>query len=699
MKRLLISAMSLLTLTGAVAYRPGGVDGAAAWFRTERHTTDWGTRYRWKDLSGAGNTLRHGNSEVSYSSNNTRLINFNPAMPVPSDHNHAWISGSDLSQCTVIGVFSPSLWSENGKNKSDSRRVIYSIQDGEGSHGVILNDTVIETFTTGTRSYMGYGDRRNNLRHESGEEVGPFNEDRTKVLTFFKASRPVTDVWGIGDGMLTLGEVWTEAGTNWTATGHGYDQFSGYCPELLVFPRILTPMERLRAESYLAMRYGVTLRGSYLGPDGALLWDAHALGGYHHRVTAIGRDDGGAFSQTRSATIHRPYGLDSNNGSVNGIANSHFLTIGKEPGSDLPDGTWIVWGDNGGTTSLSLQGDDRDEDDEWYFMERTWTLRKSHSVQTANDGSDPEEAPAAGTDEKCYVALLDNGFNLEDKIMHRIYLCIDRSGSGDFTPGAMETVRCSARDAAHSKTMFRDVEWDTDGNGTDMFTFAVHDAFRAHVEAFQSGCGATGPQGDGSVTLYIDDGLPEFGYALTRADTGSNTEATDTVSAGTFTDSVKEMTGMRPGMYLLSVTQKGGIKERTLHYEIEIGSECDLTTRTSVREVKAPGAGHDAARSPGRSRGGSDESGTGQEMTADRMETFSTVPVQGERLTFESTLTLDAETPATLAVYDTAGKLQYSAEMTGGTQKTARFTVPATGVYVVKAFTPDDEHTCKIMAR
>ena len=36
---------------------------------------------------------------------------------------------------------------------------------------------------------------------------------------------------------------------------------------------MLTPDERRKVESYLAVKYGITLKGSYLDSDGNLTWD------------------------------------------------------------------------------------------------------------------------------------------------------------------------------------------------------------------------------------------------------------------------------------------------------------------------------------------------------------------------------------------------------------------------------------------
>ena len=48
---------------------------------------------------------------------------------------------------------------------------------------------------------------------------------------------------------------------------------------------MLTPDERRKVESYLAVKYGITLKGSYLDSDGNLTWDMAENQAYHHRVT------------------------------------------------------------------------------------------------------------------------------------------------------------------------------------------------------------------------------------------------------------------------------------------------------------------------------------------------------------------------------------------------------------------------------
>lgn len=57
-------------------------------------------------------------------------------------------------------------------------------------------------------------------------------------------------------------------------------------------------------ESYLAVKYGITLNNSYLDSEGNLIWDKDENLGYHHRVTAIGSDAASALYQPLSTTSY-----------------------------------------------------------------------------------------------------------------------------------------------------------------------------------------------------------------------------------------------------------------------------------------------------------------------------------------------------------------------------------------------------------
>ena len=83
--------------------------------------------------------------------------------------------------------------------------------------------------------------------------------------------------------------------------------FRGSIMELISFDVKLADEDRRKIESYLAIKYGITINnkdggsnGDYIAADGATVWDASNNSDYHNRVIAIGRDDSSALYQRQS---------------------------------------------------------------------------------------------------------------------------------------------------------------------------------------------------------------------------------------------------------------------------------------------------------------------------------------------------------------------------------------------------------------
>lgn len=99
--------------------------------------------------------------------------------------------------------------------------------------------------------------------------------------------------------------------------------------EMIVFHNTLTALEMARIESYLAIKYGLTLGSNYLASNGTTLWDLAANTGYNTNIAGVGRDDLSGLDQQIST----------------GASSTGALTIdlGGAPGIDR---SFILWGDN-----------------------------------------------------------------------------------------------------------------------------------------------------------------------------------------------------------------------------------------------------------------------------------------------------------------------------------------------------------------
>ncbi len=101
--------------------------------------------------------------------------------------------------------------------------------------------------------------------------------------------------------------------------------------EMIVYDRVLTAAEIQRVESYLAIKYGITLTTSYVNAAGTTIWDIAANAGFNHDITGIGADATSGLDQRKSQSINP----------------STILTVDK--GGAITNGSFLVWGDNNGT--------------------------------------------------------------------------------------------------------------------------------------------------------------------------------------------------------------------------------------------------------------------------------------------------------------------------------------------------------------
>lgn len=143
-----------------------------------------------------------------------------------------------------------------------------------------------------------------------------------------------------GNTLTTFGSSNSAAGIridiNTGAYSNAGEDSDSHVGEMIVYSRALTPAELLRVESYLAVKYGLTVSHNYVTSSGTTVWDFTVNSAFNHDIAGIGRDDNSALDQQKSKSIN---------------ANS-WITIDK--GGAFPaDGSYIVWGDNNGIGQTS----------------------------------------------------------------------------------------------------------------------------------------------------------------------------------------------------------------------------------------------------------------------------------------------------------------------------------------------------------
>jgi len=205
----------------------------------------------------------------------------------------------------------------------------------------------------------------------------------------------------------------------------------GAMGEVIAYPGFLDQKGRQRVETYLALKYGLTLGAGqdYRSPAGLKIWDATRDSAYHHRITGIGSMPAAGWLGMESTSV------------VALPADQYFLSTLD---SLLPD-QYLIAGDN----NQPLQWKEQDQQ---AISQRQWRIRRSGpEARVATQLAIPVR-PLLGT--------------LADP--NRLALLVDRSGKGNYTTQQTDTVWVDDIDQ-HGRATFTVPDWDPDHSGTDQF--------------------------------------------------------------------------------------------------------------------------------------------------------------------------------------------------------------------------------------
>jgi hypothetical protein len=354
------------------AQLPGGVGSPALWFQTVGSGSLLSGNYRWQDFSGDSLRLNIYDSRGAgygeeYTNSAVRFYNGHPALELNKlldlRSREVELKHGNLSQATVIGVFAPSA-------SFDAGQLLYGLNGRPGAGVFVGTDKVYPSRESGKTAF-DYGETEGmDLRYSSSDsepDADAFRETSLRIATYYRSLPPATGLWGERSrAVLTFNTSGLTGNVNHNSTFTipllESRQFAGYIPEIIVYPRLLTPLERRKIDACLAVKYGISLPVSYIGSRDELLWDCAAFPDYNHRITALYRDDASGLYQRESATSYeeKPHYSDQITHDYYYLANpanrssaSRLLVIGREDGNSLPEGGYLFWGDNNATTSLN----------------------------------------------------------------------------------------------------------------------------------------------------------------------------------------------------------------------------------------------------------------------------------------------------------------------------------------------------------
>ncbi|MDJ0497436.1 MAG: DUF5011 domain-containing protein, partial [Acidimicrobiia bacterium] len=327
-----------------------------------------------------------------------------------------------------------------------------------------------------------------------------------------------------GTFLATTDEAYNVATVNANSPWPG-EYLDGKVAEVISYFSRATDAEHQRIQSYLAIKYGLTLDQTaaydYLRSDGTVIWNATTNASYNNDIAGIGQDDTSVLDQTQSGSISSDSIVTMSNASSQG------------------DGDFLVWGNDDGATTWTTTGSPVGE-----RLQRTWRVDETGSVGTVT------------------VALDVGGLTPPSSDPADFHLLID--ADGDFSAGATDVIATSYSGgvATFNLASFSD---------GDYFTLAV---------------GAPAPNNPpnavivgGPYTIAEGDQLDLDGSGSSDPDTDPLTYRWDLDNDGQYDDE----TGVTPSVSWASLASLGLDDDGgpfTIGLEVDDGIDTDTDTTT-----------------------------------------------------------------------------------------------------------------------
>lgn len=349
-------------------------------------------------------------------------LNFNPATTIGNGTWQTKISGDiqNLKRATIFTVY------QNGI--AEQEIPVWQIAGGFGD--IMFSTTQLSSKSGKTRLLF----EKPAASSPGQVKTGSF------ISTYIKQGRlePTTEPAEQNEGMLMFGNK---------ASLQPGSQSPGMVAEFIMYETILKEKDIARIETYLALKYGITLEKNYVNSLDKTIWNRKTNEPYSNNIAGIGRDD--------HSTLYQRQGTSSGTSDQLIIGVNKIAPANDQNTGHLNDRDYLIWGDNGQPFTLNHDANPRLNG--IVLSRKKWLIKAVGS--TANTISTELKI-----DTKKLLSSLDP--------IENFYLAIDRSGSGGFDPKNCTYILADSI-SAEGIAVFSGLQWNTKGAGQNVFSFGV----------------------------------------------------------------------------------------------------------------------------------------------------------------------------------------------------------------------------------
>ena len=305
-------------------------------------------------------------------------LNFNPAVTLDGNDRYAITNGifGSSQNNNVLWIYAVSLRSSGDGNifghDLSGNDINFSKHDG----GNI-------SFTPGTGNTItnAWGGTDNkfhlwNAGYDNNTGTPPSGDN----TTVYRDGREIASDNNTGNYDANNGNAFIGSDTN-------NNYMNGQIAELMVYTSLPTSAQQQQIQSYLAIKYGITLdnivdsnasiiEGDYTLLNGTKVWDKSLNNAYHNDVAGIGTENGMLLTQKQSKSISSDAVITIG---INSIAASNAANTGS-----IADQSFLMWGNNGAaltnTNTNTIVCTDEKQ------LERVWKVVETGSVSSVQVG-------------------------------------------------------------------------------------------------------------------------------------------------------------------------------------------------------------------------------------------------------------------------------------------------------------------------